>query len=75
MVEALIGIFEAQLAWLLSPLGIGIALGGGFLIASGLLGRIVLVVNRELQILGSRRQESATLQAPAACSDRPRRAA
>ena len=77
MVEVLIGIFETQLAWILSPLGIGIALGGALLIGSGLLGRIVLVVNRELQIRSSRQRHLAAAPNTASRSDlgRSRRAA
>jgi hypothetical protein len=56
MVEALMGMFETQIAWLVSPLGIGFLVGGLLMIGSGLLGRIVLVVERELQIRSDRRR-------------------
>ena len=52
------GVFEAQIAWFLSPLGIGILLGGAILIGSGLLGRIVLFVERELQIRNTSRRRA-----------------
>lgn len=81
MVESVMGVFEAQIAWLISPLGIGILLGGAVLIGSGLLGRIVLFVERELQIRSNRRRrrsnvESATfLTVTADAVARKRRAA
>lgn len=59
MAEVFLALFETQLAWLLSPMGIGIAVGGAILIGTGLLGRIVLFVERELQIRSVRRQRTA----------------
>ncbi len=58
MVASLLAVFEEQIAWMVSPLGIGILVGGAFLIGSGLLGRIVLFVERELQIHADRRRRS-----------------
>ena len=52
------GVLETQIAWFISPIGIGILVGGAFLIGSGLLGRIVLFVERELQIRSTRRRRT-----------------
>jgi hypothetical protein len=63
MVEAMLGIFETQVAWLLSPLGIGILVGGVVMIGSGLLGRIVLFVERELLIRNNRQRRRSADEA------------
>jgi hypothetical protein len=73
MVESMLGLFEAQISWVLSPTGLGILIGGAFLIGSGLLGRIVLFVERELQIRSDRQHggSSATTTRLSAGASQP----
>ena len=62
MVETTTAILEAQIGWLVSPLGIGLVVGAVLMIGSGLLGRIVLVVERELQIRSDRRRRAGAIE-------------